>query len=655
MKKHLILFCLLAACRPVVSNAQALTSENRFTRSLSDVLNEIQARFGVRLDCDMDTAGKTLPYAGFRIRPYSVEESLTNVLACFDCKFVRQGDNHYKLKPYEYPRRTVEDGAKMLAYLNTLYGDRQAWESRSTCLRREVRERLGIDTLLRQRVSGKPALSGLRRFDGYTVQNIALETLPGLYVCGSIYTPAGKGKHPLILCPNGHFADGRYRKDQQQRMATLARMGAVCVSYDLFGWGESALQVGAAAHRSSAAHVIQALNGLSLLDYMLTRKEIDPARIGVNGGSGGGSQVVLLTVLDDRFTAAAPVVSLASHFDGGCPCESGLPIFLACGGTTNAELMAMFAPRPLLVVSDGKDWTASAPTLEYPYLQRIYGFYDATGRVTNVHLPTEGHDFGPNKRNAVYDFFASAFALDRKMQDESKATIEPQAALLSFGANGERLPATAIRSFDAVAARFDKGLYDRLKSDQALEKKAAGWVAGLNLNDEKKAATVRTLVYNHLRRVRDWHNDHPYTTIPEGINPFTGNKLSQLDREMIADSAMPAEVHETLMDGLRKTLTEEQAEQILDRYTVGKVAFTLKGYYAIVPDLTAEEETVILGHLKQAREQAIDYKNMKQISAIFEIYKTKCEQYLNGNGRNWRQLFKDYVNKRKAEKEAGAK
>jgi hypothetical protein len=330
------------------------------------------------------------------------------------------------------PRRTPEDGVKMLAELNTLYADRPSWEARCAGLRREVRQRLGIDTLLKQRVGGQPLLSAVRRFDGYTVQNIALETLPGLYVCGSIYAPDREGKHALILCPNGHFTDGRYRPDQQQRLATLARMGAVCVSYDLFGWGESEEQVGAAAHRTGAAHVMQAVNGLSLLDYMLTRKEIDPARVGVNGGSGGGSQVVLLTALDGRFTAAAPVVSLASHFDGGCPCESGLPIFLSCGGTNNAELMAMFAPRPLLIVSDGKDWTASVPTLEYPYLQRIYGFYGAIDQVANVHLPEEGHDFGPNKRQAVYDFFASAFGLDKKMEDERKVTIEPHTALQSF-------------------------------------------------------------------------------------------------------------------------------------------------------------------------------------------------------------------------------
>lgn len=169
--------------------------------------------------------------------------------------------------------------------------------------------------MLRKTVKdAKPVLSKIRKFDGYTVQNFALETLPGLYVCGSVYAPRTKGKHALIICPNGHFGQGRYRKDQQQRMATLARMGAVCVDYDLYGWGESALQVGGKAHHTADAHTIQAMNGIWILDYMLAnRKDIDPACIGVNGGSGGGTQTVLLTVLDDRFTAAAPVVSLASH------------------------------------------------------------------------------------------------------------------------------------------------------------------------------------------------------------------------------------------------------------------------------------------------------------------------------------------------------
>ena len=90
------------------------------------------------------------------------------------------------------------------------------------------------------------------------------------------------------------------------------------------------------------------------------------------------------------------------------------------------------APKPMLIVSDGGDWTSSVPTLEFPYLQRIYGFYDAKDKVRNVHLPNERHDFRENKRNAVYDFFIDVFGLDRSMLDESKVTIEPDEALKSL-------------------------------------------------------------------------------------------------------------------------------------------------------------------------------------------------------------------------------
>ena len=120
---------------------------------------------------------------------------------------------------------------------------------------------------------------------------------------------------------------------------------------------------------------------------------------------------------------------MSAWFDGGCPCESGKPIQLAGGGTCNAELAAAFAPKPMMVVSDGGDWTSETPKSEYPYLQRIYGFYDQKEHVQNIHLPKERHDCGPNKRNAVYEFFIETFSLDRAMLDEDKVTIETENAL----------------------------------------------------------------------------------------------------------------------------------------------------------------------------------------------------------------------------------
>ncbi len=184
------------------------------------------------------------------------------------------------------------------------------------------------------------------------------------------------------------------------------------------------------------------------------------------------------------------------------------------------------------------------------------------------------------------------------------------------------------------------------------QKRAAEWVATLKLEDAAKATRVTEVVATHLKAVRDWHNGHSATNVPAGINPVTGKKLSDLDRQVIADSALPKSVHENLLAGLKKDLSDEQVAAVLDKYTISKVAFTLNGYRAIVPDLTAEEEKTIRGFLEQAREEAADFKNMKEISAIFEIYKTKSEQYLNANGRNWKQLYKDYTAAIKAKKAA---
>ncbi|MBO4606754.1 MAG: acetylxylan esterase [Prevotella sp.] len=424
----------------VFSTAQ--TFEDHYTRSLSDVMGDVQKRFGIRLKYDMDTTGLKVTYADFRIRPYSVEETLTNLLSPFDFKPVYQQKNVWKVKRYEYPRRQAADGEKLIPFLSSLYHDRATWEARRDTIRKEVAERLGILPLRQLCLLEKNELGGVRQHDGYTVQNFRLSTINNHTICGSIYAPSTlkwkkshiapeheKGKYPLIICPNGHFSGGRYNADLQKRYATLARMGAVCVSYDLWGWGESEDEVGAEAHHTSEAHVMQAYNGLRILDLMLSHIDIDPQRVGVNGGSGGGTQAVLLSVLDDRFTACCPVVSMSSWFDGGCPCESGKPIQLAGGGTCNAELAATFAPKPMLVVSDGGDWTSTTPTLEFPYLQRIYGFYGATHQVSNIHLPEEKHDFGPNKRQAVYDFFIKVFGLDSSKLDETKVVIEDENTL----------------------------------------------------------------------------------------------------------------------------------------------------------------------------------------------------------------------------------
>ena len=449
MKRILLLFAALAA----LTTASAQNDyAHRYTRSLHEMLDEIAHRFGVKLKCEVDTVGRVLPYAASRIRPYSLEESLDNVLKPFDYKYIRQNDSLYKIKPYESHRRTPAEGARMLTWLMQQYPDSASFEKRRNHLRREVREMAEIDRLLAACVVQPPVLSKPRRYDGYSVQNFRLETLPGLYVCGSIYAPLTKGAHPAIVSPDGH--SDRYVEDTQLRLAAWARMGIVAVGYDLVGYGESALQLGAATHHSPIAQLLQLLNGVRVLDMLFARGDIDFERVGLCGASGGGTQTMQLGLLDDRYTALCPVISLSSYFDGGCECESGIQICSAGGGTCNAELAALVVPRPLGVVSDGSDWTAHVPTIELPYLRYVYGLFGAADAVRNYHYPEEGHDFGPSKREAVYDFFAEVFGLDRSRADETKLTVEPTERLLLFGPGGT-LPAGAIRSVSELAPWFD--------------------------------------------------------------------------------------------------------------------------------------------------------------------------------------------------------
>jgi len=429
-------------------------TDHEYRRSLKDVLDEIQTRYHVKIKyTDDQVKDKYVNYADWRFRN-TVDETLANVLAPVDMKVNKTGPSSYKLKDYEYNVWSVEDGWAKLDSIARLYHDVNSWEQRKAILRPELYKALDLSPLP-AKPDSKPIITAKRIYNGYTVENIAIEILPGLYINGSLYKPLHfKGKIPVMLSPDGHWDKQRYRADCQLRCASLARMGCMAYSYDLFAWGESLLQFKAEDHRTSIAQVVQTLGAIRIIDYLLSLKETDPARLGISGGSGGGSHTVLMAAIDQRIKLSAPVVSVSSYFYGGCPCESGMPIHMCDGGTDNVELAAMAAPNPQLLITDGKDWTAHMPEHDFPYLQKVYGYYGKSNLVENVHLPNEGHDYGPSKRNALYKFVAKNFKLDiSKIEDkagnidESQVTIEQEPQMYVFGDHGQYLPKDAIKGY----------------------------------------------------------------------------------------------------------------------------------------------------------------------------------------------------------------
>lgn len=459
MLKYSFLIFFLFFCSRLFSQ----TADDQFRKPLKEVISDIEQRFNVKIRYSEDLVkDRWITYAGWRFRP-DLEKTLSNILSSQDITFTKEAEGKYKLQNYQYHLKTPEEGKQQLEYLWSRFHDVPSWETRKAELRDCMWKALKLFPLP-PKTHSKPIITGKRTMNGYTIENVAIETLPGVYVSGSLYRPLkSKGKIPVILNPDGHFGDGRYRADCQYRCAMQARMGAIAFSYDLFAWGESALQFKSSDHRKSLAMTVQALNSIRILDWLLSFKEADPNRVAITGGSGGGSQTMLITALDDRIRLSVPVVMMSSYHSGGCPCESGMGVHLCGNGTNNVEIAAMAAPRPQLVISDGKDWTQQVPQVEFPYLKKVYNFYGKGSEVENVHLPKEGHDYGLSKRLAMYDFIARHFHLDiRKVQDkngkidESPVTIEKYPAMYVFGEKGEKLPANAVRDFSQLEKMFDK-------------------------------------------------------------------------------------------------------------------------------------------------------------------------------------------------------
>lgn len=286
------------------------------------------------------------------------------------------------------------------------------WEARAEEVRRGILEGAGLDPLP-LRTPMDRIIHSKKIKNGYTIENVGLEISPGYWLAGNLYRPLGRtGKVPAIAHPIGHFKkDGwltRTQPEMQARAGHLAQMGAVVFAYDMVGWGETR-QV---PHSSPRALALQLWNSIRVVDFLETLPEVDTSRIAIIGASAGGTQAILHAAVDPRIAVSVPVVKITAITAGGCTCETGMNIRSGTL-TNNAEIAALIAPKPLLIVTDGEDETKYFPQLEQPYIEGIYRLYGAEARFRNVHLAKEGHDFGINKRKAVYDFLAEHLGLDR--------------------------------------------------------------------------------------------------------------------------------------------------------------------------------------------------------------------------------------------------
>jgi dienelactone hydrolase len=296
------------------------------------------------------------------------------------------------------------------------------WESRAEELRRRVLVATGIWPMP-EKTPLNPHIFGLTKRDGFTVEKVYFESLPGHFITGLLFRPEGPGaKRPGVLCPHGHGGrlqdygekampklieqgaerfekSGRFPK--LARCAQLARMGCVAFIFDMEGYADSqqlsrelihgfAKQRAdfdsksswgffgpAAESRMQSVMGLQTWNSIRALDFLCSLPDVDAQRVAVTGGSGGGTQTILLCGIDDRPIAAFPQGMVSTSMQGGCTCENCSLLRI---GTGNVELAGLFAPRPQAMTA-ANDWTKDMMTKGYPQLDQLYSLYGAEQNV----------------------------------------------------------------------------------------------------------------------------------------------------------------------------------------------------------------------------------------------------------------------------------
>jgi hypothetical protein len=343
-----------------------------------------------------------------------------------------------------------------------VFTSRAEWDARAAYVREHVLASAGLLPLPDKTPLHPVVFDELKR-DGYTVSKVYFESLPGFFVTGNLYRPAGEGPFPAVLSAHGHWTYGRFEHSPlvsgPGRAITLARQGFVVFSYDMIGYNDSRQLTH--TFGSPREHLwglslagLQLWNSMRSLDFLESLAFVKHDAIGITGESGGGTQTFMLAAADARVAAAVPVNMISLHMQGGCLCENPPGLRL---DTNNVEIAATIAPRPMLMISATGDWTNDTLELEFPAVRAIYALTGAQDRVQAVRFTAE-HNYNKDSREAMYGWMARWLknAPSAERVPEPSFTPDPLPALLVF--HGRPLPdraltAGALTSFWIDAAK----------------------------------------------------------------------------------------------------------------------------------------------------------------------------------------------------------
>lgn len=385
--------------------------------------------------------------------------------------------SHAGVRAQQSPFRT-----HTTTYAAPTYSSADDWKQRAAYLREHILASAGL-LPMPDRTALHPVVFGELTHDDYTVSKVYFESLPGFFVTGNLYRPIGQGPFPAVLSPHGHWAYGRLENSPlvsaPGRAINLARQGFVVFTYDMIGYNDSRQlphTFGGARETLWGLSLagLQLWNSLRSLDFLDSLSYVRRDAIGVTGESGGGTQTFLLAAVDDRVAVAAPVNMISLHMQGGCLCENPPGLRLE---TTNVEIAATIAPRPLLMVSATGDWTANTMETEFPAVRSLYALAGAGDRVHAVRVQAE-HNYNRESREAVYAWMARWLqeAPADVRRPERAFTPDPLNDLLVF--HQRALPAGALGAGDLTGKWIDAATRQLAATEPAILGRALGHALG---------------------------------------------------------------------------------------------------------------------------------------------------------------------------------
>ncbi len=313
-----------------------------------------------------------------------------------------------------------------------------------------------------------PRVMNRHVYEGVAIYDVDIETLPGLRLTGNLFMPEKADKPlPGILCPHGHWTNGRVHNDQRggvsMRSFEFARLGFAVFSYDMIGHNDNndlphyfPTELKRSCDLNGVSTFgLQTANSLRAVDFLASLPEVNADLLGCTGASGGASQTWFIALLDRRIRAIAPVCMLSGHYQGGCPCEEG-PL-LRTRGLTSFDIVASLAPMPIILPSVTGDWTNLNPAYEIPRLKQVYALYGADKNVSSFYYD-DLHNYNKRTREHVYAWFKRQLMDAEETQDRLPEEDIPAPAPEILWHNGKK-PEPASEEKTAEAIRLITPVY----------------------------------------------------------------------------------------------------------------------------------------------------------------------------------------------------